>query len=62
MKVSTLIAILKDFDPKDDVILSNDPEGNEYRTVDFVTSEIQETDDGDTKFVIIYPTDDIIEL
>lgn len=55
MKIKELIAELQKLDQEKEVLVSKDPEGNSFRTIDGV-------DNTYTKYAIIYPTDDLIDL
>lgn len=60
MKIKELIEKLKAYSLESEVIISGDPEGNDYRTIDFVAHAAN--DDETFGYVVIYPTDDLIDL
>ena len=61
MKIKELIQELKKLNPENEILISGDPEGNDYRTVDFVINDFN-ADWVDTKYAIIYPTDTLVDL
>ena len=55
MKVKDLIELLKEQNPNDEVLLSCDSEGNEFKTLDEGVASYK-------KCVVLYPTDTVIDL
>ncbi len=64
MLIKELIEKLKQYNPENPIFVSGDPEGNDIRTIDEVTTtELPKTNnDGTYDAVVIYPTDEIINL
>lgn len=53
MKVKDLAKQLEALNPEIEILVSGDSEGNDYKTIDCIRV--------DTKYYVIYPTDEIIE-
>lgn len=63
MKVKELIAHLQKFEQEDEILISGDPEGNDYRTIEGVYRHTQDSEavENPKDYIVIYPTDDIID-
>lgn len=64
MTIKELIEKLQNFPLDTQVLISGDPEGNDYRTLDTVLSmEFQKlNNDGGFDAVVIFPTDTLMEI
>jgi len=64
MIVKTLIEKLNKIDPTYQIYLSNDPEGNEVKTIDDIYLGIFEktNNNGTYDAYVIYPTNELIDL
>jgi len=63
MTIKELIEQLNKFGEDEEVCISGDPEGNDIRTLSYVSLEglgIYEDPDKDIQKVVIYPTDEIL--
>jgi hypothetical protein len=60
MKVKDLIKYLEQEDLDSEVIISGDPEGNDFRTIDMVDNS-RSGSEGVTNYTIIIPTDTLVE-
>lgn len=64
MKIKDLIEKLKTYNPEDKIYVSGDPEGNDIRTIDeiYLTEIPKSNNVGTFDAIVIYPTDNIINL
>ena len=62
MKIKDLILELQRWPEEHEVLMSGDPEGNDFRTLDGVFAVNEVKKDGVLMHCVIYPTDTIRDL
>lgn len=64
MTIKKLIVELMKFDPSTEIVISGDPEGNDYRTIDYIgfIEVAKMNNNGSREVATIYPTDTLLDV